>query len=160
LASVRVEGELLTGNIQIVQDQVRMTAGFGGQLCDLPLTAPLQSTLGQVNSVATRLTLHGTIERPTCTLWSNLGTTVAEALNRALRHTGDEHAKVVLAEARRRVDERLTALERQVADDQERFAAQLASVTGQLDAIAQQKSQRERISVEHVGRRSPGNTLR
>jgi uncharacterized protein (TIGR03545 family) len=159
LVSVRVDGDKLAGEVQVVQNQVRMMPELGGELCDVPLAAPLGATLGQLNSIATRISIGGTLERPRCTLWSNLGPAVAEAFERSLRSAGDEHVKSLLAEARRRVDERLAALERQASNEQATFAAQLASVTAQLDSIAAQQSPRKRISVEQLGRRLPASSL-
>jgi hypothetical protein len=136
-----------------------MMPELGGELCDVPLAAPLDATLGQVNSIATRISIGGTLERPTCTLWSNLGPAVAEAFERSLRSAGDEHAHTQLAEARRRVDERLAVLERRASDEQATIAAQLAGVTTLLNSMAAQQSPRKRISVEQLGRRLPASSL-
>jgi uncharacterized protein (TIGR03545 family) len=157
--SIHVEGGKLSGDIQLVQTQVRITPLLGGELSDVPLAEPLAATLGEVNSLATRIALHGTIDEPSCTLWSNLGPAVAEALERALRRSGDAHAQALLADARRAVDERLAGLERQVADQQMRFASEMTSLPTRLDGIARQQTRRERISIEQIGRRLPSNSL-
>jgi uncharacterized protein (TIGR03545 family) len=157
--SVAVEGDKLSGDIQLVQRQVRITPVLQGALADIPLVAPLQATLGKLNSVATRVSLHGTLDDPSCTLWSNLGPAVAEAMARAVRRAGEERVRAVLADTRRAVDERLTDLERQFAEQRTSFAAELAGVGTQLDTIARRQTSRERISADQLGRRLPENSL-
>jgi len=157
--SMRVEGVKLSGDIQLVQKQVQITPALAGELGELPIAAPLTATLGQVDSLAMRVSLHGTVDKPACTLWSNLGPAVAEAMDRALQQHANEHARVVLAEARRHVDERLAGLERQVADHQAKFAVRTASMPERIDTIARLQTRRERISVEQLGRRLPSTSL-
>jgi hypothetical protein len=155
---IRVDGGRLSGNIQLMQQRVQITPalnGVGGQ----PLIAAMNDTLGNVNSIATRLTLGGTVERPTCELQSNLGAAVAEAMQRAVRRTGDQHAKALLAEAGRRVDERLAEVDRQVAERQAQFATKSTLITARLQKIATSDSPPQRISAERVGRRLPNNSL-
>ena len=112
--SVMVEGEKLSGDIQLVQRQVKITPVFTGQLSDVPLAAALQSTLAELDSLAVQVSLGGTLSEPTCSLWSTLGPAVAEATKRAMRAQGDEHAQVLVARARRQVDDRLANLEQQM----------------------------------------------
>lgn len=157
--SVAVESEKLSGDIQLVQKQVGITPFFHGELAEVPLAAPLQATLGNVNSVATRLTLEGTLDEPSCTLWSNLGPAVAEALERAWQRTGDEQAQALLVNARRAVDEQLADRERQLAAERTKLAAQLTSALRQVENIASRQTPPERISVDQLGRRLPENSL-
>jgi hypothetical protein len=136
-----------------------MTSRTGGELSDVPLAKPLQAALSDVNSVATHVTLQGTVDEPVCTLWSNLGPAVAEAMERALDRGRDEYAVAVLAESRRQVDERLAALERQVAEQQQKFAIAMGNLPQRLDTLAREQTRRERISVERLGRVLPDNSL-
>jgi hypothetical protein len=156
--SVAVEGDELSGDVQIVQQKVQMTPvlnGSGGQA----LSVAMQETLGRVQSVATRVSLGGTLDKPTCILWSNLGAGVAEAMQRALNRTGDQHAKALLVEAGRRVDERLAEVDRQMAEKQSRFDSKSTAIVAQLEKIATGEAPRYRISSEQGGRRLPMNSL-
>jgi uncharacterized protein (TIGR03545 family) len=157
--SLRIDGNRLSGDVQLVRKQLRMTSIAGGELSDVPLGKPLQSALGDVNSLATHFTLQGTLDEPVCTLWSNLGPAVAEAMERAIERSGEEHANMVLAESRRAVDERLAAVERQVAEQQQRFAVTLGSLPQRLETLAREQTRRERNSVERLGRGLPDNSL-
>jgi uncharacterized protein (TIGR03545 family) len=156
--SVGLVGEKLSGNIQMVQQKVQITPALNGA-GGATLSAAMSDTLGQVNSIATRLSLGGTLREPTCTLWSNLGAAVAEAMQRAVRRTGDQHAKAMLVEAGRRVDERLAEVDRQMAERQAQFASKSTVITARLQKIAAGESPVYRISSEKGGRRLPNNSL-
>jgi hypothetical protein len=130
-----------------------------GELSDIPVASPLEDTLAKVGSVATRVSLQGTLDEPSCTLWSNLGPAVAEAMDRALQKAGDEQAQASLAEARRQVDERLAILDRQLTDERAKLAAQLTGLSDQLETIASRPEPHERISAEEIGRRLPEQSL-
>lgn len=156
--SVVVDGDKLSGDIQMVQQKVQITPALNGSSGET-LTAAMSDTLGHVNSVATRLSLGGTIKEPTCTLWSNLGAAVAEAMQRAVRRTGDQHAKALLVEAGRRVDERLAEVDRQMAERQTQFANKSTVITARLQKISTDESPRYRVSSEKGGRWLPNNSL-
>ncbi len=157
--SVSLDGDRLAGDIQLVQREVRITPRIGGDLSDVPMTAALDDTLGDVGALATRISLSGTLEEPKCRLWSNLGPAVAEALDRALRRAADEHARRMMADAQRQVDQQLAELERQVAESQAELRPQLTQAAGQLGEIAAEQKPPQRITTEHVGRRLPANSL-
>jgi uncharacterized protein (TIGR03545 family) len=156
--SVVVDGNKLSGNIQMVQQKVQITPALTGPSSGM-LSAAMCDTLQQVNSIATRISLGGTINEPTCTLWSNMGAAVAEAVQRAVRRTGDQHAKALLVEAGRRVDERLAEVDRQMAERQTQFASQSTIITARLQKIGAGETPRYRISSEKSGRRLPNNSL-
>jgi hypothetical protein len=157
--SVLVDGEKLSGDIQLVQKQVRFTPVFSGQLSNIPLAAALQDTLSGLDAVASRVTLGGTLSEPTCTLWSNLGPAVAEAMDRALRRSGDQHIRALAARARQHVDEQLASLERQAQEQKSTILAQISSSTGELQAAAGKQLPASRISHEQLGRRLPAASL-
>jgi hypothetical protein len=157
--SMRVEAGKLTGDLQVVQRGTKIVATLGGKLGEAPIASPLQQALGEVNSLATHVVLEGTPDAPTCKLWSNLGPTVAEAMNRALLKGADEHLTAVLVQSRRDVDERLAGLERYVAQQQAKFVAETGGFQQKLERIARQQTRGERISIERLGRRLPNNSL-
>ncbi len=155
--SLAIEGEKLTGDIQLVQHKVQLSPG-GNTAGNLALASAMGEALGHINSVATRINVGGTLEKPTCALWSNLGTAVAEAMKQGLQRAGGQHSKVLLAEAGRHVDERLAEIDRQVAEKQNKIAARSTDITARLQKIAAAESPRYRISSEN-GRRLPNNSL-
>jgi uncharacterized protein (TIGR03545 family) len=157
--SVMVEGERLSGDIQLVQRQVKITPVFTGQLSDVPLAAALQATLAELDSLAVQISLGGTLSEPTCSLWSTLGPAVAEATKRAIRRAGDEHAEVLVARARRQVDERLARLEQQIHAQRSELAAQTTAATGELERVATQQTPGPRLSHERFGTRLPAGSL-
>jgi hypothetical protein len=157
--SMRVDAGKLTGDLQLVQKQVKIAVALGGKLGEAPVAASLQATLGEVNSLATHVVLVGTPDAPTCKLWSNLGPAVAEAMNRALQKGADEHTAAILMQSRRDVDERLAGLERYVGQQQAKFVANTGNFQQRLERIARQQTRGERISVERLGRRLPSNSL-
>ena len=71
----------------MVQQKVQITPVLNGS-GSTALSAAMSDTLGSVNSIATRISWAGTLNEPTCTLWSNLGAAVAEAMQRAVRRDG------------------------------------------------------------------------
>ena len=156
--SVVLEGEKLSGNIQIVQQKMQITPVVNGP-CSMTLAAAMADSLGHVNSIATRLSLGGTLSEPTCTLGSNLGVAVAEALQRALQRAGDQHSRALLVKAGRQVDERLAEVDREVAEKQAHFASKTTDIKARLQKIAAADKPLYRISAEQGGRRLPNNSL-
>lgn len=155
---VALDGDRLSGNIELVQQRVQITPVLNGA-AGKTLTAALDDTLGSVGSIATRLKLSGTLDQPACELQSNLGAAVAQAVQRAVRRTGDQHARALLAEAGRRVDERLAEIDRQLAERQAQFATKSAVITARLQKVATKDEPQHRISAERIGRRLPENSL-
>lgn len=157
--SLSLNDKQLSGDIQLVQKQVQIVPCLGGDLDDVPVTAVLEETIKDVESLATRISLSGTLDEPSCRLWSNLGPALAEALDRALRKAAEQHARRMMAESQRRIDQQLTHLERLAAESQAKLRPQLSQVTGRLAEIAAQQKPPQRITPEHVGRRLPANSL-
>ena len=157
--SVMVEGDKLSGDIQLVQRQVKIAPVFTGQLSDVPLAAALQSTLAELDSLVVQVTLGGTLSEPTCSLWSTLGPAVAEATKRAMQRAGDEHAQLLVARARRQVDDRLANLEQQMQAQRSELAAQTNAATGELERVATQQTPAARLSHERFGTRLPAGSL-
>jgi hypothetical protein len=138
---------------------VKITPLLTGQLSDVPLVAALEATLADLNSLAMRVSLSGTLSEPSCTLWSNLGTAVAEAVDRAVRRARDEHAERLVTRARRQVDERLAGLEQQIHAQRNELTAETATATGQLERVAARQLPAPRLSHERLGHRLPEGSL-
>jgi hypothetical protein len=158
-ANIRVEGDELQGDVQLVQKDARITPDrsteFGGKSFETALAASLASQ----KSVATRVSLGGTLEKPSCTLSSDLGSVVADAIRLAAEKVEQEHARAVLAAARKRVDERLATLDRQISEEQAKFRARIAPSPERLNAIARSQTRRERLDGRQIGRRLPANSI-
>jgi uncharacterized protein (TIGR03545 family) len=158
-ASLSLDGEQLTGNIQLVQQNVRITPVARGELASVPLSEALQETLGHVDCLATRVTLGGTLSEPKCTLWSNVGPAVAEAIEQALDRATGQQVKAIVIDAGKRVDERLAMIEREMTEQQSGWRAQATDARDQMRAIAATQVPPGRLSPDRVGRRLPGNSL-
>jgi uncharacterized protein (TIGR03545 family) len=157
--SVALDGERLTGDIQMVQKNVRLKPALAGALYDVPIAGALEETLGRVDTLATRMTLGGTLAQPTCSLWSNLGPATAEAIERALDRASGQQGRALMVAAGQHVDERLTGVERQMVEQQSRWAHRVADVRAQLRNVAANEEQPDRLSPERLGRSLPSNSL-
>jgi uncharacterized protein (TIGR03545 family) len=157
--SVAVDGERLSGDIQLVQHDVRITSTAGGAFGDVPIADALGETIGRIDSLATRISLGGTLANPSCKLWSNLGPAVAEAMERAVQRAGGQHTRALLVDAGKHVDERLTDAERRMTEQQSRWSSRITVVQAQLQSVAKSELPRDRISTERLGRRLPANSL-
>jgi len=157
--SAAVDGERLSGDIQLVQRDVRITPTAGYEFGSVPIGSALGDTLGRIDSLATHIALGGTLANPTCKLWSNLGPAVAEAMDRAAQRADGQHTRALLADAGQQIDERLTNIERQMTEQQSRWTSRATEVRTQLQSIAKNEIPRDRISTERLGRRLPSNSL-
>ena len=157
--SVAVDAERLSGDIQLVQHDVRIKSAAGGDFGNVPIADALGDTIGRIDSLATRVSLGGTLANPTCKLWSNLGPAVAEAMERAVQRAGGQHSRTLLVDAGKHVDELLTDVERQMTEQQTRWSSRITAVRAQLQSVATSEMPRDRISTERLGRRLPANSL-
>jgi hypothetical protein len=157
--SVSMDGDKLSGEIQLVRKQLQITPELSCNGKVMPIGGSLEQSPGQFDAMTTRVSLDGTIDQPRCTLWSNLGPVVAEALQNGLHNYAEARTGEILADARRQVDERLTELERQLAEHRERLATRIASMPQRIDAIDRTQARRGRLSVEQAGRRLPTTSI-
>lgn len=156
---LKLDGDALSGEIELVQKQVQITPSIGRDLSTVPITAALDDALGNVDALATRITISGTLAQPRCRLTSDLGPVVAEGMDRALWRATELHVRRMMSNAERQVDQRFTELERQVAEIQAELRPQLAQAAGQVSDIAARRTPPQRITTERVGRRLPANSL-
>ena len=125
--SVVLEGDKLSGDVQLVQKQVQIMPSVGEELDRLQVVDALEESLRDIRSVATRVSLSGTLDRPQFELWSNLGPAVAEAMNHTIEKAASTYARQALVESQQRVDEKLAELDRQIADEQATLKPQLTT---------------------------------
>lgn len=157
--SLRLEGERLSGDIQLVQKQVELTPQLSDELDRAGVERELTEALSRVEALATRVSLGGTLSAPQCRIWSNVGPAVAEALDRALTRSVERYRRQLLADSQQRVDERLAQLDRQLSEAQAAFLSQLAESSGHLTALADEQRRPLRLTIEHMGRRLPADSL-
>jgi uncharacterized protein (TIGR03545 family) len=158
-AHLVVNGESLVGEIQLVQNRVQPMPNLYGNLSAVPLAAALNHTLQKANGLSLRIALSGTLAEPKCSLWSNLGPAMAEAMELALRRAAEDRSQQLLARSQRQVDEQLAALERTATQQHAQMIAQMTGATANLERIALERSARPRLSHEQLGRRLPSNSL-
>jgi uncharacterized protein (TIGR03545 family) len=155
---ITLEGDKLSGDVELVQRQVQITPTVGAALVRRNFDVELTKVLADVDTLSTRVTLAGTLERPRCHVSSNLGPAVAEAIGQALARTIAGYTNDVLAESHNRVDQCLAELDDQIADAQSALAPQLEDTTDSLDLLTR-KTTTERLSIDHLGRRLPADSL-
>jgi hypothetical protein len=158
-AHLVVNGDSLVGEIQLAQNRVQPMPSLYGNLSTVPLAAALNQTLQNANGLTLRIALSGTLAEPKCTLWSNLGPAVAEAMELALEQAAVDRSQQLLARAQRQVDEQLAALERTATQQHASMIDDITGATGNLERIALEQSARPRLSHEQLGRRLPANSL-
>ena len=157
--SITLDGDKLSGDIQLVQKQVEIKPSVSDELARLHVDEELEKTLGDVRSLATRISLSGTLDEPKCRVWSNLGPAVAEAMDRALARTATGYTREALAQSQERVNRRLAEFDRQLADTQDELNPQLADSATALDQLADANNPGHRLTLEHLGRRLPADSL-
>lgn len=138
--SVVVEGDRLSGDVQLVQREVRVatTGPADPSSPTAPLRDALASRLRQLPSIATRIDLAGTLDEPELKLWSNLGPVVTEAMNAAIEQTIESHSRKLLAKSQQQVDEQLAKLDTELAAARTRLQPLLAGPTDAIAQIAQE----------------------
>jgi uncharacterized protein (TIGR03545 family) len=157
--SITLDGDKLSGDVQLVQKQVEIKPSVSGELASLQVDEELQKTLGDVRSLSTRVSLSGTLDKPQCRLGSNLGPAVAAAMDHAIAHAVAGYTREVLAQSQERVNRRLAEFDRQLADTQNELHPQLADSALALDQLATGTDPGPRLTVEHLGRLLPADSL-
>ncbi len=156
--SITLLGDKLSGDVQLVQREVQITTSVGDTLAAHHLDRELEKTLGDIGSLATRVSLTGTLNQPQCKIWSNLGPAVAEALDRSLERTVTRYSRNLLTQSQDRVNHRLADLDRQIAGTQAALEPQLADSQVTLNELGIQPTG-HRLSTDHLGRRLPADSL-
>jgi hypothetical protein len=149
--SLIVNGEQLSGDVQVVQTSVNIAACQADNCQHVPLAAELQDKLSKIGSVATRWSLSGTLTAPRSSVWSSLGPAASSAIEIAVRRSADNRARIVMADAQRRVDERLARLDREIADEQADFRPRLAATGGRLSSLSALCTAPQRLNFERLG---------
>lgn len=155
--SLRIEGERLTGEMQLIQHDVRMTpqlAGNGSRLTGYVQKA-LEEGVGHLPSAATRVTLSGTLDRPSAKVWSTIGTAVAESLNQSVKQLAADESRRLIGESRQLVDGQLASLDQNVAELSDALGSDLAGPGQVLQTLVGSPSGRGTLSFEQLGKQLP-----
>jgi uncharacterized protein (TIGR03545 family) len=150
--SLRLVGDDLSGDVQIVHSEAQVQVTAAKSLDAVPLETHLQDTLGTVGGFATRLSLSGTVDEPRCSLWSNLGPAASAAFDVAVERARADRARTLTLVAQRRVDEQLARIERQFSEGQSSLVADMATASGNLQKLATQCTEPQRLNIERLGR--------
>ncbi|TWU00040.1 hypothetical protein Pla108_09830 [Botrimarina colliarenosi] len=159
--SIRVEGERLSGDVQLIQDRVALTPTVG------PSAGPLVTRLGgavgerlaNIARPATRVTLSGTLNDPHMALWSTLGPAVAESLETAAVTLARDEAERQLASTKQKVAGELASLERKLDEAMTKLTAQVDAPRLEIERLASgwigEQLGRGTFSFEQLGKRLP-----
>jgi hypothetical protein len=162
-ASLRVrlvlEGDQLSGDVELVQERPRITSRVGGELDRPGIADTLQESLAAVDSVSTRVSLSGTLDEPQWSLSSSLGAAVAEATRDAFDRAAADHAARVVARSQQKGDERLARLDRQISRQQQDLLPHLSEAVELWEDVATTKRNENRLSFEQLGRERPAGSL-
>ncbi len=159
--SLRIEGEQLTGELQLIQDRVALTPVIGDTAS--PLVRRLGESVGrQVASIpkpATRVTLSGSLDQPRMRVWSTLGTAVAESLQQAALGVAQAEADARLATVRQKVSQEMAGIDSQLADATRRLSSEIDAPRQEIEQLASNWLGEQLgvggFSLEKLGKRLP-----
>lgn len=157
--SVLLEGEKLTGNVQLVQKNVQITPTVSEELAGWHLENALYESLGRLSSIATRVSITGTLDEPEYEIWSNLGPAVSQAMQTALQRALRSKADQLLAESNKRVESQLAAVNQMITQRTASLLPQIDAPQNELQQLAKNMLGGSGLSLEQLGRRLPANSL-
>lgn len=159
--SLRVEGEQLTGELQLVQDRVTLTPVVGSEASRLVrrLGESASRQVASVTKPATRVTLSGSIDSPKVAVWSTLGTAVAESLQQAATGVAQAEAQARLADVEQRVASKMANVDRLLADATDRLSREIEGPQREIEQLASNWLGEQLgvggFSLEKLGKRLP-----
>ncbi len=138
--SLMLTGERLSGDVQIVQRDVRVTphvkASLGDVLAEADFERALGKQLSQTPQFVTTVNLSGDLDHPKWRVWSTAGPAVAEAMDNAVRSLASDRAGRLLADGQAAVGEQLAALDREVDQMNSLVTSALGEPTKSLQSLA------------------------
>lgn len=155
--SLRIEGEKLSGELQLVQKDVRMTPTLAGNSrMKEAIESSLVAGIGHMPSAATRVSLSGTLDNPKAKVWSSLGTSVAKSLNNVVRELAASESQRLITDARHRVDGKLTSMDQNLGQLQQALGTELNGPQEVLNLLNAAPGGRGTLSFEQIGKQLPG----
>lgn len=157
-ASLMLDGDQLTGECQLVQNDVRITPIVGPELARWQLDAALEKSLDDLQSLETRVTLGGSLDRPELELSSNLGPAVSDAVGTALQQAAQAQSQQLATASREVVQKQLTQLDQLIQQRSAALLKEIEAPNSELAELAKTLSP-GRISLEGFSGRLPKNSL-
>ncbi len=145
LVSLRLEGDVLDGEIQVNQQQVQIASRVDGNIGPVSgavLADAVDQSLGKLDRLATRVTLSGTLDEPKWRVWSTLGPAMAEAVDRAVAGVVKQQTDRLASEAQKRVDAQLARLDLQLAAARDKATAAIDEPVQELEKLIAETSQK------------------
>ncbi|MEM9186540.1 MAG: TIGR03545 family protein [Planctomycetota bacterium] len=138
--SLLLEGDTLSGDVQLVQQQVRVqpTRPANPSSRAAPLREALAGSLRRLPTIATRVDLGGTLDNPDFKLWSNLGPAVAQAMESAVRDAVNQQSERLLAASQQEVDKQLAGLTAEVTAARSKLQPLLGGLDESIEQVATQ----------------------
>ncbi|MEO0531080.1 MAG: TIGR03545 family protein [Planctomycetota bacterium] len=162
--SVRVEGQRLSGEVQIVQDRVAMTpiVGPGANRLVRQIGTSVGEQVASLAKPATRVTLSGTLDQPQMAVWSTLGPAIAESLETAAGDIVRSEGQRQLADVQRRIADETASLDRLLAQATDQLASQIDGPRQEIERLASgllgDTLGRGTFSFEQLGKRLPAGS--
>ena len=134
---LRIEGQRLAGQMQLVQDDFRASASLpaAGQVGQA-IASQVSARLSNTPKVSTQVLLGGTLDNPRLKLKSNLGSAVAQALNKSVQSIAAAETERLIAEANGRINQRVALLDNLTYSATQELASQLGGPQREIDALA------------------------
>ncbi|TWT47622.1 TIGR03545 family protein [Botrimarina hoheduenensis] len=159
--SLQTEGEALSGQMQLVQEQLQIEPALGpnASAFSARLAEAAAGRLGRLNRAATRVDLAGTLNTPKVTVWSSLGTGLAESLRGAAEGVISQERERLLAASSEDLAERLARFDAALRPLQEAVSGAVEGSGGDLkslsSAVLAAGSGRGSLSFEKLGQQLP-----
>ncbi len=136
--SLRVEGDRLSGEVQLIKEKVRLTPTLAEDMAPIAqrLGDALAASLERMPKAATRVTLSGTLDRPEMSIWSTLGPAVAESFQQSFQRVAQEETDRLVATSRAKVEGQLAQLNQQLTSANEALAAELQGPANAIQKLA------------------------
>lgn len=141
--SLLVDGDRLSGDIQLDHDRVQITPDlrldFGSPALSQnggALAESLKQNLSRLPKLVTRVTVSGTLDEPKAKVWSTLGPAVAQAFGDALRGEVDQQANRLIVRSRAKVDAKLATFDQEIQQALAKASPALAEPAALMKQVA------------------------
>ncbi|MEN0111247.1 MAG: TIGR03545 family protein [Planctomycetota bacterium] len=136
--SLRVEGERIAGELQLVQDRLSLSSRVADSAGETTrrIAAAVGDSVDTLPRAATRVSLGGTLDDPRVAVWSSLGPAISEALVGSAQRIAEGEAERRVADFRNRVAAELAPLETLLADATSELTEGLAGPIAQIEGFA------------------------
>lgn len=124
--AVLLEGDQLTGNVELAQKQVQVAASLPNGLGTPEIQRALTDSLRRVNDISTHVVMSGTLSSPTVEIRSTLVPAMQDALHGTVVAIIDNQREKLMTTARTETDKHLTVVRTKVESATAEIAPLLA----------------------------------